>query len=77
MATELPRHQSLALFRRGRRAALADAALDAHRASRAIHGRPRVEEVELTDLDSGATRTRRVRHRRLHAPTGSPTTSWR
>ncbi len=55
MATELPRHQSLALFRAG--AALRfRAPLWTRTAVSAIHGRPRVEEVELTDLDSGAVR---------------------
>jgi thioredoxin reductase len=55
MITELPNHQSLALFR-------ASAALRwrtplwTRTALTAIHGRPRVEEVELTDLDSGAVR---------------------
>ena len=56
MVTELPRHQSLALFRAG--AALRwRAPLWTRTAVTAIHGRPRVEEVELTDLDSGATRS--------------------
>ncbi len=55
MTTELPRHQSLALFRAG--AALRwRAPLWTRTAVTAIHGRPRVEEVELTDLDSGLTR---------------------
>ncbi|HEX5896009.1 MAG TPA: NAD(P)/FAD-dependent oxidoreductase [Thermoleophilaceae bacterium] len=55
MVTELPRHQSLALFRAG--AALRfRAPVWTRTAVSAIHGRPRVEEVELTDLDSGATR---------------------
>jgi thioredoxin reductase len=55
MVTELPRHQSLALFRAG--AALRfRTPLWTRTAVTAIHGRPRVEEVELTDLDSGATR---------------------
>ncbi|HMJ97307.1 MAG TPA: FAD-dependent oxidoreductase [Thermoleophilaceae bacterium] len=55
MATELPRHQSLALFRAG--AALRfRAPLWTGTAVSAIHGRPRVEEVELTHLDSGAVR---------------------
>jgi thioredoxin reductase len=57
MATELPRHQSLALFRAG--AALRfRAPLWTRTAVSAIHGRPRVEEVELTDLDGA--RVRRV-----------------
>ena len=55
MVTELPRHQSLALFRAG--AALRfRTPLWTRTALSAIHGRPRVEEVELTDLDSGAVR---------------------
>jgi len=55
MVTELPRHQSLALFRAG--AALRfRAPVWTRTAVSAIHGRARVEEVELTDLDSGATR---------------------
>ncbi len=56
MTTELPRHQTLALFRAG--AALRwRTPLWTRTAVTAIHGRPRVEEVELTDLDSGATRS--------------------
>jgi thioredoxin reductase len=56
MVTELPRHQSLALFRAG--AALRyRAPLWTRTAVSAIHGRARVEEVDLTDLDDG-----RVRH---------------
>jgi len=56
MVTELPRHQTLALFRAG--AALRwRAPLWTRTAVTAIHGRPRVEEAELTELDSGATRT--------------------
>ena len=55
MVTELPRHQSLALFRAG--AALRfRTPLWTRTALRAIHGRGRVEEVELTDLNSGALR---------------------
>jgi thioredoxin reductase len=55
MVTELPRHQSLALFRAG--AALRwRTPLWTRTAVTAIHGRPRVEEVELTDLDSAAVR---------------------
>jgi thioredoxin reductase len=55
IVTELPRHQSFALFRAG--AALRwRAPLWTRTAVTAIHGRPRVEEVELTDLDSGAAR---------------------
>jgi thioredoxin reductase len=56
MTTELPRHQTLALFRAG--VALRwRTPLWTRTAVTAIHGRPRVEEVELTDLDSGETRT--------------------
>ena len=55
MTTELPRHQSLALFRAG--AALRfRTPLWTRTALAAIHGRQRVEEVELRDLDSGAVR---------------------
>ena len=55
MVTELPRHQSLGLFRIG--AALRfRTPLWTRTALTAIHGRPCVEEVELTDLDSGAVR---------------------
>ena len=55
MTTELARHQSLAAFRAG--AALRfRTPLWTRTAVSAIHGRPRVEEVELTDLDSGRTR---------------------
>ena len=55
LTTELPRHQSLAAFRLG---ALARYRVPvwARTAVTAIHGRPRVEEVELTDLATGATR---------------------
>jgi thioredoxin reductase len=56
MTTELPRHQTLALFRGG--AALRwRTPVWTRTAITAIHGRPRVEEVELTDLDSGHTRS--------------------
>ena len=55
MTTELPRHQSFALVRRG--AALRyRVPLWTRTAIAAIHGRHRVEEVELVDLDSGVTR---------------------
>jgi thioredoxin reductase len=55
MTTELPRHQTVALFRAG--AALRwRTPLWTRTAVTAIHGRPRVEEVELTDLDTGAAR---------------------
>jgi thioredoxin reductase len=56
LVTELPRQQSLGAFRLG--AALRYRALvRARTALTAIHGDPRVEEVELTDLDSGRTRS--------------------
>jgi len=56
MTTELPRHQSLAVFRAG--AALRyRVPLWTRTAVTGIHGRPRVEEVELVDLDSGQTRS--------------------
>jgi hypothetical protein len=56
MTTELPHHQSFALFRAGARLRYR-APLWTRTAVTAIHGRPRVEEVELTDLDSGRVRT--------------------
>jgi thioredoxin reductase len=56
MVTELPRHQSLALFRAG--AALRfRTPVWTRTVLSAIHGRPRVEAAELTDLDSGAQRS--------------------
>ena len=56
LVTELPRHQSLAAFRAG--AALRyRAPVWARTAVSAIHGTERVESVELTELDSGRTRT--------------------
>ena len=55
MVTELPRHQSFAVVRVG--AALRYRAhVWARTALRAIHGHPRVEEVELLELDTGNTR---------------------
>ena len=55
MTTQLRGHQTLALVRAG--AALRwRTPLWTRTAVTAIHGRPRVEEVELTDLDTGATR---------------------
>jgi hypothetical protein len=55
MVTELPRHQTLALVRAA--AALRYRTPVWTRTSvRAIHGYPDVEEVELEELDSGATR---------------------
>ena len=54
MVTALPRHQSLAVVRA---AARYRTPLWTRTAVRAIHGDARVEEVELEDLDSGATRT--------------------
>ena len=56
LVTDLPRHQSLTAFRAG--AALRyRAPVWARTAVSAIHGRDRVESVELTELDSGRTRT--------------------
>ncbi|HZC13922.1 MAG TPA: FAD-dependent oxidoreductase [Thermoleophilaceae bacterium] len=55
MTTELPRHQSLAAFRAG--AALRyRTPLWTRTAVTAIRGRPRVEAVELTELDDGSVR---------------------
>jgi thioredoxin reductase len=56
LTTPLPRHQSLAAFRVG---ALLRYRVPVWTRTRvdAIHGRERVEEVALTDLVSGATRT--------------------
>jgi thioredoxin reductase len=57
MVTELPRHQTLAVFRAGTRL-LYGARLWTRTAAVGIHGRTRVEEAELLDLETG--RTRRV-----------------
>jgi thioredoxin reductase len=57
MVTDLPRHQSLAAFRAGA-AIRYRMPLWTRTAVSAILGRPRVEEVELLELDTG--RTRRV-----------------
>jgi thioredoxin reductase len=56
LTTELPRHSSLAAFRLGARLRYRVPVWTRTRVS-AIHGRERVEEVELTDLDSGRVRT--------------------
>jgi len=56
LITELPRHQSLAAFRIGA-AIRYRARVWSRTALSAIRGEGRVEEVELTDLDSGRTRT--------------------
>jgi thioredoxin reductase len=56
LVTELPRHQSLRAFRAGA-AIRYRAPVWPRTAVSAIHGTERVEEVELTDLDSGRTRT--------------------
>jgi thioredoxin reductase len=56
LTTELPRHQSLAAFRLGALARYRVPVWTGTRVSE-IRGRPRVEEVELTDLATGATRT--------------------
>jgi thioredoxin reductase len=55
LTTELPRHQSLAAFRLGALARYR-VPLWANTRVSAIHGRPRVEEVELADLGTGQTR---------------------
>jgi hypothetical protein len=55
LATELARHQTLAAFRLGARARYGVPLWTRTRLSD-IRGRPRVEEVELTDLDSGRRR---------------------
>jgi thioredoxin reductase len=55
MATDLPRHQSLAAIRLGA-AFRYRTPLWTRTAVSGIYGRPRVEEVELVDLDSGETR---------------------
>ena len=55
MVTELPRHQSLALFRLGV-ALRYRAPLWTRTAVSGIYGHPRVEEVELLDVDGGSTR---------------------
>jgi len=56
LVTELPRHQSLAAFRVGA-AIRYRAPVWTRTALSAIHGERRVEAVELTDLDSGRTRS--------------------
>src|SRR5215212_8286361 len=55
MVTELRRHQSLALFRAGATVRFR-VPVWTRTAVTAIHGRPRVEYVELTNLDSAAVR---------------------
>ena len=55
MTTELSRHQSLAAVRAGARLRYG-ARVWTRTAVGAIHGRPRVEEVELRDLDTDETR---------------------
>jgi thioredoxin reductase len=56
LVTELPRHQSLAAFRAGA-AVRYRAPVWSRTEVSAIHGSERVESVELTELDSGRTRT--------------------
>ena len=56
LITELPRHQSLAAFALGARVRYR-APVWTRCALSAIHGSERVEEVELTDLDSGRARS--------------------
>jgi thioredoxin reductase len=55
LTTELPRHASVAAFRAGARLRYRVLLWTRTRVT-AIHGRPRVEQVELTDLDTGRTR---------------------
>jgi thioredoxin reductase len=56
LTTELSRHASLAAFRVGARLRYRVPVWTRTRVT-GIHGRPRVEEVELTELDTGLTRT--------------------
>jgi thioredoxin reductase len=56
LVTELPKHQSLAAFRAGA-AVRYRAPVWSRTAVSAIHGAERVESVELTELDSGLTRS--------------------
>jgi thioredoxin reductase len=56
LVTELPRHQSLAAFRAGA-AVRYRAPVWSRTAVSAIHGNERVESVELTELESGRTRS--------------------
>ncbi|MGA8926623.1 MAG: NAD(P)/FAD-dependent oxidoreductase, partial [Solirubrobacterales bacterium] len=56
LVTELPRHQSLTAFRAGA-AVRYRAPVWTRTALSAIHGMERVESVELTELESGRTRT--------------------
>ena len=56
LVTELPRHQSLAAFRAGA-VVRYRAPVWSRMAVSAIHGTERVESVELTELDSGSTRS--------------------
>ena len=56
LTTELPRHASLAAFRIGARLRYGVPVWTRTRVS-AIRGRARVEEVELTDLDTGRVRS--------------------
>jgi thioredoxin reductase len=56
LVTKLPRHQSLAAFRAGA-AVRYRAPVWSRTAVSAIHGNERVESVELTELESGRTRS--------------------
>jgi thioredoxin reductase len=56
LTTELSRHASLAAFRVGARLRYRVPVWTRTRVT-GIHGRPRLEEVELTDLETGRTRT--------------------
>lgn len=56
LTTELPRHASVAAFRAGARLRYGVPVWTRTQVT-AIRGRPRVEQVELTDLDTGRTRS--------------------
>ena len=56
MCTELPRHQTIPAFRAGAAVRWRTPLWTSTRVS-AVHGRPRVEAVELTDVESGRART--------------------
>jgi thioredoxin reductase len=57
LVTELPRHQSLGAFRAGARVRFRAPVLTRSRVTAINGGQGRVEEVEVTDLDSGRART--------------------
>ncbi len=74
MTTELDRHQSFTAFRAGA-AARFRTPLHTRTALTAIRGGRRVEAVEITHLDSGATRSWNATSSSSR-PGGSPTMSW-